>query len=144
MGMAMPRKWFKPYSFPYRSYKWEKNGRVYEKIKIRKWKTKLPDVSRVTTKMLPKRISSRPDSERALLMAKETCVAESVHCTLSVFGFGCVLIWRGVGGITVSVLYALGNLPFILIQRYNRPRHLALAEHIKKTEANNGDSYEFA
>ena len=33
------------------------------------------------------------------------------------------LIWPGAGGIIVTVIYILlGNLPFIIIQRYNRPR----------------------
>ncbi len=32
-------------------------------------------------------------------------------------------IWPGAGGIIVTVIYILlGNLPFIIIQRYNRPR----------------------
>lgn len=143
--MALPRKAFNPKSFPYRGYRWEKDGRIYDKIRIKKWKTKVPDASRVVKSMVPKKIDSRPESTKAEQMAQETCVAESVHFALSVFGFGCVLIWRGTGGITVSVLYALGNVPFILIQRYNRPRHLALADSLKRRECknpNHGGSYE--
>lgn len=147
VGMSLPRKAFNPKRVPYRSYAWEKDGRIYEKIKIKKWKTKVPDVSRVVRSMLPKKIDSRPKSAQAEQMAKETCVAESVHVFLSVLGFGCIFVWRGVGGITVSVLYALGNVPFILIQRYNRPRQLELASLLKLQEtknANNGGSYESA
>ena len=32
-------------------------------------------------------------------------------------------------------LYALGNLPFIMIQRYNRPRLVMLMERQEKLEA---------
>ena len=32
-------------------------------------------------------------------------------------------IWPGAGGVLITVIYiVLGNLPFIIIQRYNRPR----------------------
>ena len=42
---------------------------------------------------------------------------------LSLLGLDMLWIWPGAGGITVTVIYILlGNLPFIIIQRYNRPR----------------------
>ena len=40
-------------------------------------------------------------------------------------------------GLIASILYALGNLPFVLIQRYNRPRFKLLMERQKKIEARN-------
>ena len=56
-------------------------------------------------------------------MIQETCIAEFVHIVLFVLGFGCVLIWEGPGGWMAAAVYnLLGNVPFILIQRYNRPR----------------------
>lgn len=147
IGMCLPRGWFKHGSFPYRSFGWEKGGKVYDKLKIKKWKTKVPDASRIVKSMMPKQIQTRPALEQTERMIAETCVAESVHFALMIFGFGCVFVWHGVGGVTVSVLYALGNVPFILIQRYNRPRQAALAENLRIKEtmkANNGGSYESA
>lgn len=33
------------------------------------------------------------------------------------------IIWSGVGGVCITIIYiVLGNLPFIVVQRYNRPR----------------------
>ena len=56
-------------------------------------------------------------------MIQETCVAEMIHVLLSLTGLGCLVIWPGIGGVLVTAVYILlGNLPFILIQRYNRPR----------------------
>ena len=56
-------------------------------------------------------------------MIQETCVAEMIHVLLSLTGLGCLVIWQGIGGVLVTAVYILlGNLPFILIQRYNRPR----------------------
>ena len=34
-----------------------------------------------------------------------------------------LFIWPGVGGIVAALVYIfVGNLPFVIIQRYNRPR----------------------
>ena len=63
-------------------------------------------------------------------MIQETCIAQLVRVVLFVLGLGCVLIWDGPGGWITAVVYTLlGNVPFILIQRYNRPRLL----HLMKT-----------
>ena len=35
IGKALPRRWFHPDRFPYRSFAWERDGRIYEKIGIR-------------------------------------------------------------------------------------------------------------
>ena len=42
---------------------------------------------------------------------------------------GLLKIWRGPGGVILTVIYIVfGNLPFLLIQRYNRPRLQRLLE----------------
>ncbi len=131
IGMCLPRKSFNHKAFPYRSYAWENGGRIYERLGVKKWKTKVPDVSRIIKKMTSKTVSGHPDKEQMERLVAETCVAETVHTALMVFGWGCVFVWQGVGGVSVSVLYALGNVPFIIIQRYNRPRFAALAASLE-------------
>ena len=145
-GMSLPRKWFNHKAFPFRPYSWEKNGSIYEVLNIRKWKTKLPDVSRVIKRMTPKQIKKRPTKEQVEKLLAETCVAELVHGLLMFFGWGCVFVWEGIGGVAVSLLYMLGNVPFILIQRYIRPRQAELLASLDKVELlrNNGGSYESA
>ena len=104
---------------------------LYEKLGIRWWKDKVPDMSRILPRvMLPKRLSWGDQPERIALMIQEACIAELIHMILFVLGFGCVLIWaEGPGGWIVAMVYnLLGNVPFILIQRYNRPRLRHLME----------------
>lgn len=48
-------------------------------------------------------------------------MAETTHFLVAVMGLYCAKIWRG-GGLILSLLYFIWNLPFVLIQRYNRPR----------------------
>ena len=59
-------------------------------------------------------------------MIQETCAAELTHLLAAVAGLWCLHLWPGAGGITVAAVFALINMPFILIQRYNRPRFLRL------------------
>ena len=53
IGRIFPRKWIKEDKFPFRSFAFEKNGKIYDKIKIKKWKTKWPDASMVIHKIIP-------------------------------------------------------------------------------------------
>lgn len=56
-------------------------------------------------------------------MIQETCVAEWTHGILSIAGLAMLWFWPGIGGICMTAVYILlGNLPFIVVQRFNRPR----------------------
>lgn len=59
------------------------------------------------------------------ILIKETCIAEATHVLAAILGFGCVFIWEGIGGWIVSIAFLLFNLPFVIIQRFNRPRLIA-------------------
>ena len=45
IGRIYPRKWINENKFPFKSFKFEKEGKFYNKLRINKWKTKLPDAS---------------------------------------------------------------------------------------------------
>lgn len=127
LGRIYPRKWIFEDRFPFKSFEFEKRGRIYNKIHIMKWKTKLPDASVIITKILPKfmpRKRLEQDNQIPVLI-KETCIAEATHVLVAILGFGCVFIWEGIGGWIVSIVFLLLNFPFIIIQRFNRPRLIA-------------------
>ena len=86
----------------------------------------MPDMSRIMPDMVPKRLDGIAKSETVDILIKEGCVAELVHQALITLGFVCVWIWKGMGGWIVSLLFAIGNVPYIIIQRYNRPRLMRL------------------
>lgn len=124
LGRVYPRKWIFENRFPFKSFRFEKDGRIYNKINIMKWKTKLPDASVIITKIIPcfmprKRLDQ---NNQIPILIKETCIAEITHVLAAILGFGCVFIWEGVGGWIVSIAFLLFNIPFIIIQRFNRPR----------------------
>ena len=109
---------------PYAEWGWEDSGRAYEKVGIRRWKDFVPDVSKMFSAIVPRKaFSGRPDAAKLKDMLLETCVAELVHYILCVAGLPLLRLWPGFGGAAVYGVYVvLGNLPFIMIQRYNRPR----------------------
>lgn len=135
IGMRLPRRIFTGEGFLFKCRAAEKGGKIYEKLGVRHWKGIVPDMSKLFKKdMVPKSIKGNLSLERAMLMLAETCVAELIHLLLIIFAFPCLFIWHGVGGVTVFVLYALGNTVFIIIQRYNRPRYAAVIDTLKKRE----------
>ena len=80
-------------------------------------------MSRIFKKIMPEKKMTAETIADVPRMLEETCVAELTHFLLSLLGLAMLWIWPGAGGIIVTVIYILlGNLPFIIIQRYNRPR----------------------
>ena len=135
IGRLLPGNWFYGDRFPFRCFAFERDGRVYEKLGIRRWKDKVPDMSRILPRvMLPKRLGWGVQPERVERMIQETCIAEAIHVLLCIAGLHCMQLWPGIGGLAAAVLNVLGNLPYIIIQRFNRPRLARLlATHSKRT-----------
>ena len=132
-GRIVPKKWLKPEQGIFRCRKFEKGGSIYEKLGIRKWHKRLPDMSRILPFMMPRKNLSGDYKERLPEMIEETCVAELVHIAVSVAGLNCLKLWPGCGGVAIVIIHTLLlNLPFILIQRYNRPRLIRLQEKLQK------------
>ena len=137
IGRLLAKIRFRADRFPFRSFPFEREGKLYEKIGIRTWQNKVPDISRLAPGIVPrKEIPRRPDAGQIRQMINETCIAELTHVLLCLAGIVLFRIWPGIGG---AVLFAadvlLGNLPFLLIQRYTRPRLLKL---LRATEKRSG------
>jgi len=132
VGRILPKTWFHCDRFPYKSYRWENGGHIYEKVRIRLWHRKLPDMSRILPKLMPPKKFAFNEIHRLPEMIRETCVAELIHSLLCIAGLHCISIWQGCGGTIVAILNIIGNFPFILIQRYNRPRLIHLRDQAAK------------
>lgn len=136
IGQALPRARFSAESFPYRTADWENGGRVYEKLGIKHWKDALPDMSRIMPDMVKKKMTGQNREQGMDVLIAETCVAECVHYWLIVLSLGIFLFWRGVWALVFWLVYnILGNVSFILIQRYNRPRLVLLEQRRKRRAA---------
>lgn len=134
-GLSLPREKFNENSFPYKTFAWEKNGKIYNAVRVKKWKSRVPDMSTLTNKLMPKKINRHITSEDVDKLVKESCVAELIHYLLCVFSVGIYNIWESGTGVVLAVLYIiLGNVPYIIIQRYNRPNFISLRDRLKVRE----------
>ena len=122
-GEAIPERVFCSECFPFRGCSWEK--RLYQVLRVAKWKDKVPDMSKIIPDMQPKKLENISVEKLEVLLC-EMCRAESVHWAELLLGLACVVITPGIGWLIWFIWAMFGNLPFILIQRYNRPRILNL------------------
>lgn len=140
LGQALPRRWFDGGRFPYRCYKWEKQGKLYTRIGIERWKKLVPDMSRFLPDMVKKEVDpAAVTASQVELLVQETCVAEAVHTASILLGLGALWLCPGWGGVVLWLIwFLLANLPFILIQRYNRPRLMRLHALLQRREQRKG------
>ncbi len=132
VAAAFIKRDFRTDAFPFRPWPFEREGRFYERLKIRKWKDRVPDMSKYL-RSLPRKALGGATGGQVRMLVQETCVAELVHGALMVLALP-VLLCREPWAAALVLVYVLGNLPFIMIQRYNRPRLLRLAEKLERRE----------
>ena len=107
LGRLLPKCWFRGDAFPFRCRMWEQ--KLYKALHVKVWQDKVPDMSRLLPALMPPK--------------KLTADTFSDLPRLSLTGLACLSIWPGIGGAILTAVYVLlGNVPFIIIQRYNRPR----------------------
>ena len=132
VGQALPRRWFSGDRWPWASAPFEKEGRFWRKLGVHRWKDKVPDMSRLLGDMVKKQLAPDGKTDYALLV-QETCVAECVHFCLGLLSLGTFALCRSGWMVCIVAVYILlGNLPFQIIQRYNRPRLLRLMRKARK------------
>lgn len=134
LGRIFPKNCFHANQPPFRPFPFEKNGAIYNCLGVRRWQNKLPDMSRLLPSLMPAKNISTLQKEGLQRMLQETCVAEIIHALLMLTGLYCIRLWPGAGGIAIAVINAfVFNLPFIIIQRYNRPRLLRLQKRKERS-----------
>ena len=131
-GRFIPKSWINPDFFPYKSYRFEDDGRFYEQFGVRRWQTKVLDMSKIFPKIIPQKKINDNLQDTLPLMIKETCIAELIHWILFVPVLYCFSLWEGLGSIVIVSLYEFFNLAYFMIQRYNRPRLIHTLKRMEK------------
>ena len=118
----LPASMVLSFSRLYELKNWEKNGRVYEQLKIKKWKHLLPEARKWVNQGKGKTAAHLRNEEDFQALTLQTSRSELSHWVQILPGplfFFFLPMWAG----WIMVLYAiLFNLPFIVVQRYNRTR----------------------
>ena len=110
--MNVNRRWFRPRCF---------EAGLYARLRVSKWKRHVPTFA-------PSTFSPREHSWEEL--AQATCQAEVVHEIIIALSFVPLLLIPRFGEPVVFILTSVAaagiDLIFVILQRYNRPRILAL------------------
>lgn len=132
----IPASWFDPNSRFYRSYRWERGGKIYQRFfRVRAWKEFMPNGgslygSHFSIKTLPSH--SMEYVERWL---RESCRSELCHWLMILPGF-LFFLWNSVHLAWAMVAYAvLNNIFPIVLQRFNRPRMQRLLQQLRVESA---------
>ncbi|RIW38965.1 glycosyl-4,4'-diaponeurosporenoate acyltransferase [Bacillus salacetis] len=133
--LHMDRRYFTKESLLYQEKRWESGGRFYERIGIKHWKTLLPDGGGVFDGGFRKKKLAGRDLDYFETFILETRRAEFTHLILIPPAL-IFFIWNTelVGWIMVVYAFA-ANIPFIMIQRYNRFRFQRILQQRKQRRA---------
>ncbi len=136
-GELFPRSRVRENAFCFQTFSWEKEGKIYEMLKIKKWKKKLIDMSKIMKySKVRKEIGDCVTSKQVAALIKETCIAEASHWFLCIASLPVRQLWNGWLGFLIWFVYCLGNLPYIIVQRYNRPNLKRLYQKMIDRENN--------
>lgn len=127
--LKVPDRYYQYIGNCFKSFKWEENGQFWNHhFHVRKWKDSLPDSSSIFKTAYNKKEMKRTNLESLEKFIIETQRAELAHW-LSMLPAPLFFIWNPAWAGWIMVIYAfLANFPFIIIQRYNRPRLLNLLQ----------------
>lgn len=115
----------------------EREMRFYRKIRLPVWKDYLPQHN---TDFDKRHLPTKIDAEYLRRYIFITCRSEIIHYVIGVAGFlsvtfadlsGDAEMWRDIYTLLAS-LDAIGNLPFAMIQRYNRYRLERLSSRMEQ------------
>lgn len=142
IGEKLPRRLYSYKRSLFRVRGWEDGGRIYEKLfNVKKWKGRLPELSDVLHSRFSKKHLRALTHDYLVEFLVESCKAEFTHWMIILVSFLFVL-WADIAIMFRVVLLAnLLNLPYIIIQRYNRPRIIRL---LKKSEEEGYGSMPFS
>lgn len=112
--------------------RFEDGGRWYrDRLRIHRWKDRLPEAGALFGGISKRRLPAY-DAEGLALFARETRRAELAHLWAMACG-PLFMLWNPPLASALLIGYGvLVNMPFILIQRYNRARIQALLSRVAR------------
>lgn len=127
LSNKIPDKVYSYKRWIFRERKWEKGGEVYHRIlKVKHWKNRLPELGDFLKSVFPKKHIKEYSQKYLQIYLIESCKAELTHWCIILsswlFLLWCDLKISAIIGLVAAVL----NLPYVAIQRYNRPRIVKL------------------
>jgi glycosyl-4,4'-diaponeurosporenoate acyltransferase len=127
--IKLPHSMFAPTKERFAPRTWEHGGRWYrDKLKIQLWKDKVPQ--HIGKDGFSKEHLKDVSVDYLDEFVMETCRGEWMHMKNCICAVITLLINPLLVGLVFSFLILLGNVPFAIIQRYNRFRLLVLRKKL--------------
>lgn len=128
----LPKSWYEKQDWFFAEHSFEK--KLYKRIRLDRWKDKLPEGGGLW-KFQKKELHETLTLEYTDRFILETKYGEVGHWCMAVLGFAC--IWVNPSSYAnVALICAIVNvivqIPFCLIQRYNRPRLIRLKSRLAR------------
>ncbi|HEX2946785.1 MAG TPA: glycosyl-4,4'-diaponeurosporenoate acyltransferase [Clostridia bacterium] len=132
LSNKMPDHLYSSNSWLLRHRKWEKRGDFYQRIfRVKLWKRLLPELGDIVKSVFPKKRIKEYTREYLQKYIFESCKSELTHWSI-IFSAFLFFLWRDFEPAMMIVLLAIIlNLPYIIIQRYNRPRIMDMIESLE-------------
>jgi len=123
---SIPEKKINPFKKVYLTSKTEK--RLYEKLGVKIWKTKIPESGKYLCNFAKDKVEQPNNNEYVLKFLRETCYAEIMHFISIFLGFIPLVFMPYKLSIVlpVSFVNAILQLLPVIVQRYNRIRLISL------------------
>lgn len=119
----IPLNYLKKDSRLFRIKGWEHSGKLWQKLfRVKKWKSRIIEGSSIAKTSYDKSHLHGKREKDLVVFAAETKRAELTHWLLIVPA-PLFFFWNPIWAGWIMVIYALvANIPFIVVQRYNRGR----------------------
>jgi glycosyl-4,4'-diaponeurosporenoate acyltransferase len=112
---------------------WEDDGDFYQRIlKVKKWKNSLPELGDFCKSIFHKKRIKTFDPTYLEVYVTESCRAELAHESIIASSLLFPLWAAPSMFLTIFNIALFLNVPFIIIQRYNRPRILRMLARKKR------------
>lgn len=123
VSIKLPESFFNYKNLLFKEKAWEKKGYIYQHLfRVRRWKNILPELSDFLKSIFPKKQIMKFRLDYLYRFVLETCRAELAHWCIITSSL-IFTLWNDLVMSVILIFIALAlNLPFIIIQRYNRPR----------------------
>lgn len=123
LSIISPERCYNYKNWMFKERAWEKHGKLYQEMfKVKIWKNHLPELADFIKFIFPKKSINDFRIETILKYMRESCKAEFAHWCI-ILSSVVFLFYDGIPTFIYMLLIAAAlNLPFIIIQRYNRPR----------------------
>lgn len=130
ISTKLPERYYNYRAWLYKERKWERNGEFYQQVlKVKRWKGHMPEIADFIKSAFPKNSIKEFTNEYIEKYLLESCRAEFAHWCIIASSIMFLFCEGTAAFIFILLIAIILNAPFIIIQRYNRPRIIRIMKH---------------